>query len=43
MGLRLTHIGQPFQNWLGVGNQAKMGELFAERRRTRSYEQEKIQ
>lgn len=31
--LRLTHLGSPFRNWCGVGNDQAMGDLWAERRK----------
>lgn len=42
--LRLTHIGVPFTNWMGVGNNAAMQKFWVERRRHGGhYEHERIQ
>lgn len=40
--LRLKHLGEPFRNWCGVGNQAGMDELFADRRRRGGWQHERI-
>lgn len=40
--LRMTHVGDPFRNWCGVGNAAGMGELWAARRRHGGWQHERI-
>lgn len=38
----VLHLGRPFQNWCGRGGGLRMAQYWATRRRTRSYEAEKL-
>jgi len=40
--LKLTHLGNPFRNWCGVGNDQGMNDLFSERRRRAGWQHERI-